>query len=384
MPANIGSQSVYVKFFDPVDSSVVNHIGVDVRKVGIYSGGYLTRVSDAFVNLSQLSVEIGDGTYQVKITTGAVVQVPISIGATAIVLRWIYTGSASADYMDFVSVAPASILPNDIVVGVGNYVGSALQTGFDYTLRTTPQVFDLFLKVEPTVPTTMTIRVRAGRVNYGSVNYDVVDQLTSSFVAPGSGSRIDVIYVDTDGNVKVLPGTPSGSPVPPDYIGKVALAQITIPSGASSITASMIKDVRSFVSGNVTFPITTAGAVYGSALFALSGTPPGAGLMPVANIGGLFGARVAKSAEATYQAATDGFLVGYGTMSTGGGGGGQLIISSDASATPVTTVYSSFVAGTTDTGGHGFCVPIKKLDYYKCSGSGNYSYTLIQFIPVGS
>ena len=285
MPSNIGSQSIYVKFFDPVDSSVVNRIGVDVRKTGIYSGGYLTKINDSSVSLSTLSVEIGDGTYQVKITTGIAVAVAISPAAPVIVLRWIYTGSASVDYMDFVNVAPGGILTNDIVVGVGTYVGPTLQAVFDYTLRSTPNVYDLFLKVEPTTPTTMQVRVRAGRVNYGVANYDVVDQLTSAFVAPGSGSRIDVVYVDSDGVVKILPGTPSGSPVPPDYVGKVALCQITIPSGASSITASMIKDVRSFVSGSLAFPITAAGSVYGSALSVLSGIPSGAGVIPGVNTG---------------------------------------------------------------------------------------------------
>ena len=63
MATDIGNQVVTVKFFDPIDSSVVNKIALDTRKKGIYSGGYLTKVSDVSASLSALSCEIGDGTY---------------------------------------------------------------------------------------------------------------------------------------------------------------------------------------------------------------------------------------------------------------------------------------------------------------------------------
>jgi len=248
MPSDVGSQTVTVKYFDAVDSPVVNRIGVDVRKVGIYSGGYLTKINDTSVSLSTLVTEIGDGTYQVRITTGTAVTVAISSAAPVIVLRWVYTGSQADDYMDFVNVAAGSVLSTDIVVGAGTFIGSTLQSSFDYTLRTNPDVMDLFLKVEPTSPASMAVRVRAGRVNYGIENFDVIDQVTGTITAPVANSRIDLVYIDTDGTVKVSTGTAAASPVAPSYNSKVALAQITLTSASTSITSSMIKDVRSWVS----------------------------------------------------------------------------------------------------------------------------------------
>jgi len=247
MPSNIGSQTVTVKFFDPVNSAtVVDKIALDVRKPGIYTGGYLTKLNNATCQLSPLTCEIGDGTYQVRVQTGAAIStVPISSGAPYIVLRWTYTGSAAADYMDFTNVALVGILSTDIVVGKGTFIGASLQTTFDYTLRTTPNVSDLFLKVEPTVAASMNVRIRRGRINQGVSNLPVPDQLSTTFIAPISNPRIDVVYVDTDGAVKVYTGTENAVPVAPSYSGKIVLAEISLVPSQTSITSTSITDVRS-------------------------------------------------------------------------------------------------------------------------------------------
>lgn len=245
MPLNVGSQTVTVIYFAPVDSPVANRIGLGVRKTGIYTGGYLTKVTDASVTLSPLTCEIGDGTYQVYALTVGTVTVTVSPTLIYVVLRWAYTGSALNDFMDF--VATATPLTNDVIVGKCIFSGATL-TGFDYALRTNPKTLDLFLKVEPTDGTaSMRVHVRGGNANFGTANYDVADQTTSLITAPGAGSRIDVVYIDTDGTVKILSGTASGSPAAPSYSGKLALAQLTIASTDTTITASMIKDVRSFL-----------------------------------------------------------------------------------------------------------------------------------------
>lgn len=248
MPGDVGNQTVVVKFFDDIDSAVVNRIARDVRKVGIYSGGYLSIGSNISVTLSPLDCEIGDGTHQVRVLTGASVPIAVGIATPYVVLRWIYTGSAANDYMDFVAVSSGGLLTNDLIVGVCVYTGANL-TGIDYTRRANPLTLELFLKVEPTVAASMYVRIRGGRVNYGSVNYDVIDQLSSVFAAPGAGSRIDVIYVDTDGIVKVIPGVAGSPGLVPDYGGKIVLAEITILSTDAVITANMIKDVRGVSAG---------------------------------------------------------------------------------------------------------------------------------------
>ena len=247
MPADIGSQIITLKFFDPVDSFVVNRVAKDIRKLGIYTGGYLTRVSDVAVTLSPLTCEIGDGTYQIRGATTVAVPLTVSSALPYVILRWTYTGSASVDYMGFSAVALGSILSTDIVVGKCVFAGSTL-TGFDYTLRTNPNKMDLFLKVEQLEVPAMRVMVRAGRISYGASNFDIVVQQSPLFTAPGSLSRIDLLQINTLGALIITQGTAAASPVPPDYGGIVTIAQITLSVGQTTILNSNIKDVRSHVS----------------------------------------------------------------------------------------------------------------------------------------
>ena len=148
------------------------------------------------------------------------------------------------------------MVATDVIVGVCTFSGATL-TGFDYTLRKTPEVADLFLKAEPTVPASLRVRVRAGKVNYGAVNYDIIDQQSPLFTAPTSGTRIDALQVNTAGALIVTQGTTS----PPNYNGLVTIAEITISVGQTTITSAHIKDVRNFISGGT--PLATIlAAVY--------------------------------------------------------------------------------------------------------------------------
>jgi hypothetical protein len=146
--------------------------------------------------------------------------------------------------MDVFAVASGSIQANDLILGKCVFSGSVL-TGFDYSERSNPLVADLFLKAEPTETASMYLRVRGGRITYGTQNFDIADQLSPLFTAPGSGTRVDVLYIDVDGVVKIGTGTPAV----PNYAGKIVLAEITIPTGTTALTASSIKDVRCFLGG---------------------------------------------------------------------------------------------------------------------------------------
>jgi hypothetical protein len=246
MPANIGSQTVTVKFFDPVDSMIVNRIAEDIRKVGIYSGGYLSKVTDTSVSLTVLTCEISDDIYQVRGKTGVAVTIGVTSAAPYVVLRWIYTGSDTVDYIDFLALSLPNILATDVVVGKCTFSGSTL-TGFDYTYRTNPLIMDLFLKIEPTDPASLRCWVRSGRIGFGSSNFDIVMQQTPLFSAPGSLSRIDIVQINSIGAVVVTQGSIAASPVAPDYAGLTTLAEVTLTMGQTTIVAANIKDVRSFV-----------------------------------------------------------------------------------------------------------------------------------------
>lgn len=251
MPADIGTQTITVKFFDPVDSDVANRIALGVRKPGIYSGGYATVINDTTASLSIFDCEVGDGVYQVRGQTGAAVNVTVSPTLSYIIIRWTYSASASADYMEMLGVAYGSLLPTDVIVAVCTFSGSTL-VSFDYTLRTNPNVFDYFLKVEPTVSASMYTRVRAGRVSYGTTNYTIIDQLSPLFAPPAVGlTRIDLVQINSMGGVIITQGTPvsiPATPVAPSQDSLVTLAEVLLIAGQTTIVEANISDVRGYVS----------------------------------------------------------------------------------------------------------------------------------------
>lgn len=179
--------------------------------------------------------------------------------------------------------------------------------------------------------------------------------------------------------------------------------------------------------GGITIPIvnsnlatlTQANLVNGSSLFSLSSIPSGAGALPTANlpvtipVGNLptgvlannvlkldgsakipavdgsqltnvgpnitkaLGAWDATHSEGTiYQAATDGFVVGFGLSTSGGS---TLAVLTDSASTPTTTRTSEGASGSFNIS---FCVPVKKNDYWKVDNGGRS--TTVYWIPLGS
>jgi hypothetical protein len=240
---NYGNQTISVQFFAPADAKVINKRHFAIRPIGIYSGGDLSKVSDILVSVSPLLCEIAGAEHQVKVATADPATISVSNTTPYVVLRWDYAESPT-NYMDILAVASPDV--NDLIVGKCIYAGSTL-TSFDYAERSNPNVMDLFLKVEPTIPASMYVKVRAGRVNYGVRNYDIQYQLSPLFVAPLVNPRIDVVYVDSDGLVKIMSGSEDASPLPPNYNNKKVLAEITLQVATTEITANMIKDVRSWI-----------------------------------------------------------------------------------------------------------------------------------------
>jgi len=250
---NVGNQIVSIQYFDPADAYIFNRRHSVITPRGIYSGGYLEKVSDTQVSLSPLLCEIGkysslpgvEDVIQARIRTRETVTINVSVSTPYIILRWSYAEDAN-NYMDILAVAETDIQDGDLIVGRCVFSGSVL-TGFDYSERSVPNVWDLFLKVEPTDPTSMRVRVRAGRVSYGVQSFDIYEQVTSTFTPPTSNPRIDLVYVDMDGVVKIKTGTEGSPPAPPSYDGKIVLAEITLTPGMTTITKDNIKDVRALI-----------------------------------------------------------------------------------------------------------------------------------------
>lgn len=257
MPTDVGNQEVTLKFYDAAASSEVNARFKDIRQLGIYKGGRLSIVDNTHASISPLVCEISDGTYQVKIETTTLVTLAVAEATPHIVLRWTYAGLTS-DFMEILTVSAPSA--NDLVVGKCSFGGGAL-VGFTYGdttyPRSTPNTQELFLKVEPTEATELKVRIRAGRVQNSEGTVIVVDQKSNVFVPPSSNNKIYLVYVDRlTGNVLIdSTGTEAATPVAPKYKGRMVLAEVTLNSADTNITASKIKDVRDFMANKIGFVI---------------------------------------------------------------------------------------------------------------------------------
>jgi len=247
MPGDQGSQTVSIIFHASAQSSIVNRRHKDTRMLGIYKGGYVTIVPPLNVSLSPLVCEISDGTHQVRVETTEAVSLPVAKATEWVVLRWTYTGVAAADYMAILAVD--SPLTNDIVVGKCSFVDPGVLQGFDYGERSDPDIQHLFLRVESTGETELRVRIRGGRIQTNSGVVDIPDQKSDPpFTRPTSNSKVYLVYVTAAGVIAIdSSGTASATPVAPSYKGKLVLAEVTLASTDTSITASMIEDVRNFI-----------------------------------------------------------------------------------------------------------------------------------------
>jgi len=251
MAANVGNQKITLLYHTIANSLEVNKRYVDIRQKGIYKGGWLSIIDDSHAQISPLICEISDTDYQVRAETQDAVNLSVSPGNPYIILRWTYTGSVS-DYMELKAVPTP--LSYDLVVGKCIFSGSGDLNGFDYGdslyPRSNPNVQDLFLKVEETGDSDLRVRIRAGRIQTPSGSINIDDQKSDLFVPPTSDSKVYLVYIDmTTGAIAIdSSGTPGANPSPPNYAGKLVLAEVTLASTDTSIPQSKIKDVRNFVS----------------------------------------------------------------------------------------------------------------------------------------
>lgn len=269
MPDNIGGQIVSIIWRAAANSSVVNKRQQGVISTGIYSGGYLTKVpATNSASLSplvcEIGCEVGDEKYQVRVETTEIVT-PIPVVKTTqefIILRWTYTGAVS-DFMEILAVAAGDIRTTDLVVGRCTWDGSDNLLDFVYDVgikltnpnnyyRTTPNVQDLFLKVEPTGKTGLLVRVRAGRIQIASAKIDIPDYEISLGTAPIATKKIYLVYVTAAGAIAIdATGAEAAVPVAPTYKGKLVLAEVTLSIGDTVVTAAEIRDVRNFITATI-------------------------------------------------------------------------------------------------------------------------------------
>ena len=266
------NSSLHTNYFDPLVNQNTNFMALDIRKPGIYSGGYLTPVGTSAVSLSNLSCEItdsgGSGNQVRLVTTGSPISISVSSTAAPalVVLRWTYTKSSSANYPSIYTVAQGSQNATDLIVGTYYTSGPSLYVDYGVAyptyLRSDPtNILDLCLKVEPvtTLPYALTsgVLVRSGKISYGINTFTIPTQIVSVSSSIGtSGYYQNVpIQLNTSG-VFYTPttGTPtSGSnPTAPAYGNLVTLAEVVVQNVTSVYSIISIKDVRCFTNSSVT------------------------------------------------------------------------------------------------------------------------------------
>ncbi len=162
------------------------------------------------------------------------------------------------------------------------------------------------------------------------------------------------------------------------------LAQITTAGKVSSMALSALSSLPTSagyvpvanlasIPNTSLLPISLASWIDGASFKNLASIPSVAGIIPLTNVGSLLGARASKSSNTVYQAATDGFFEGWYANSS------AVQIKTDSSNPPTTVLRESTPPASPYR--VGYCVPIRKNDYYKIDTTSDGAHF---FTPLGS
>jgi len=364
---NHGTQNIVYEYYEEMTSEEVNSRHVGIRPRGIYSGGYLTKISNVEITISPMVVELGDSNTQVRVKTsvsatlnsGTLDSGEILSSTPYIILRRLHVGSVT-NYMEIRAISSLSAAQaTDVVVGKCVFDGATL-TGFDYSDRTFLNVQDLFLKVESTIASEMYVRLRAGKIQNDAGYVFIPEQKVGPFAVPGSSnSRIDLVYIDTDGTAKILQGVAAVSPSAPSYGGKTVVAQVRLVNGDSNISSDRITDVRSFI---VSIPATV-----------------GFGNWTKKDSGG-----ASLTRDIVYKATSDGLVIANSR-----GNRPHLDAYTHSDKTKVsekhTDAHKIEEAVSDESGYRHLLLPVRKDDYWKIVGTGMYATAanFIWWLPMG-
>lgn len=104
---------------------------------------------------------------------------------------------------------------------------------------------DNFRVIPQPIPN-MTLRVLRGRAMIGNSIVDAEVQNTGTFTPPISGARLDMVVLNANGTISILPGTVGTPPTPPSIPskGSLPLALVLIDSSTTSLTNENVLDIR--------------------------------------------------------------------------------------------------------------------------------------------
>jgi len=262
---NNGGQSLYFSYLEPATGKGFNKTVYKLLSRGIYSGGDLIRVTDSQIQVNPMICFFEDTVNEigVKISSAAAATVNLTPATPYIIGRFTWLDS-DQNFMDFLSVGFSSIQNDDLVFGKALYSGAVL-TSFDYNRKTWSKYY--YNKNQDYYPPFMVVAnepydtkvniIKGGSAIVDGQYYTIADNTQSpSFVLPVTSGRIDVLTLNQNGQLEIIKGVDSASPVKPlvSY-RRFPLAYVQFPAAASTVVGTYIQYINKdeFKNGDINY-----------------------------------------------------------------------------------------------------------------------------------
>lgn len=304
---NLGIQDLSFQYREEARAKYFNKIIDQLLPAGIYAGGALRVNGTVQVILEPIICLIKPGNItttdiDISVRVETTVDQTISMAQTLdptqpdttkpyIVLRFDWADQEN-NYMDMLAVAFSDdpeeadddfIKPNDLVVGkvlfeddgLGGYrIVTVEANAFDYTRRdeafipdSTAAFNELRVQSSENDPSNK-VFVTQGTINTSQGRQDITggDYPTASNISPTTTlPRIDIVYVDENGDVLVEEGVPAASPEAPSYQNRKVIGEISREANRTDISGIDIRQVNVTRQGTIAaadFPIIDSGAYF--------------------------------------------------------------------------------------------------------------------------
>lgn len=224
-------QTLTFQYGEVANAQNFNRIGHYFFPTGIYTGGLLVRDTNYIFHITPLTCYIADQVedLSVSVTTSENISLTANTSKPYVVLRMIWR-NVEGNYMDVHQLAYNEIEEHDLIIGRCIFNEGLLTSNFDYSKRSNPVFPELEanrfnLKVFAKSPPSNKVFVNSGEAFFLNKRVNISSQ-DSPVLSDTINGRIDLIYVDTNGNIQVEEGADSSTPIAPSYNGKFVLAEV--------------------------------------------------------------------------------------------------------------------------------------------------------------
>lgn len=244
---NLGDQTITYSFQYPGGAQEFNKINFALLPRGIYSGGTLEKVSSSVVNINPFICYFSDSLNELGVRVQTLESKGISVSESEpyIVIQFSWENSLNQGLIK--TKEYADIDDDDIIIGRCEYVNNVLQDSFDYTRSHRPYISGIKesskeLNVLSTEPFSNKVLIKGGSLT--TMNREItISETLSPAISNTTLGRIDLVYMDDDGSIKIDEGVDSSTPVPNSYLGKYVLAEVHRGASSSYITQNDIVNV---------------------------------------------------------------------------------------------------------------------------------------------